>query len=196
MAKEAFQQVTERLSQDAAFRDLFHRQPLAALQGYDLTDEERRNLILPNFSWLIDNELAGMSLPRTNDALALLPQLGVRAVVSLTEQPLPVASLTEYGIVAEHIPVPDFTAPTLDQLIRAVAAIERCRAGGRPTAVHCGAGLGRTGTILAGALVARGLPAAAAIARVRAARPGSVETPEQVAVVNQYERQRAERKTE
>lgn len=137
IAKEAFQQVTERPSQDAAFRDVFHRQPLAALQGYDLTDEERRNL-----------------------------------------------------------PVPDFMAPTLDQLIRAVAAIERCRAGGRPTAVHCGAGLGRTGTVLAGALVARGLPAAAAIARVRAARPGSIETPEQVAVVPQYERHLTERRME
>jgi atypical dual specificity phosphatase len=192
MSAIASDQVTEGLQHDIVFRELFYRRPLAVLQEYDLTDEERRNLILPNFSWLIDHELAGMSLPRTDDALALLPQLGVRAVVSLTEHSLP-AALTELGIIAEHIPVPDFTAPTIDQIERAVASIERFRAGGLPTAVHCVAGLGRTGTILAAALVARGVPAAAAIAQVRTARPGSIETPEQAAAVERYERHVTER---
>lgn len=194
MTAEVLQQVTERLTHDAAFQETFSHHPLAALAAYDLTDEEQRTLILPNFSWLLDHELAGMALPRTNDALALLPRLGVRAVVSLTEQSLPAASLTEHGIVAEHIPVADFTAPTLDQIARAVAAVERFRAEGRPTAVHCGAGLGRTGTILAGVLVAQGVPAAAAIARVRTARTGSIETPEQAAAVEQYARHFAGRR--
>jgi atypical dual specificity phosphatase len=192
MAGEAFNQVTERLQHDSAFRELFYRRPHAALQEYDLTDEERRNLILPNFSWLIDNELAGMSLPRTDDALALLPQLGVRAVVTLTEQSLP-STLNDLGILSKHIPVADFMAPTLDQIERAVAAIERFRADGLPIAVHCGAGLGRTGVILASALVARGMSASAAIAQVRTARPGSVETREQEAAVEQYERHVTER---
>lgn len=195
MSAQVFNQVTERLQHDTAFRELFFLRPLAALQGYDLTGEDRRNLILPNFNWLIDHELAGMSLPRTDDALALLPQLGVRAVVTLTEHSLS-AALTELGIIAEHIPVPDFTAPTLDQIERAVAAIERFRAAGLPTAVHCGAGLGRTGVVLAGVLVARGMPAAAAIAQVRAARPGSIEAPEQAAAVERYERHRTERNTD
>jgi len=182
------QQVEKRLQHDAAFRELFYRHPLAALREYDLTDEERRNLILPNFSWLIERELAGMSLPRTDDALALLTQLGVKAVVSLTEEPLPAASLAEHGIADAHIPVADMTAPTVGQIAAAVAAIDRFRAAGRPTAVHCNAGMGRTGTVLAGALVAGGVSAAAAIARVREARPGSLETAAQVAAVEQYAR--------
>jgi atypical dual specificity phosphatase len=54
-------------------------------------------------------------------------------------------------------------------------------------AVHCGGGLGRTGTLLACYLVsAEGLPADAAIARVRAARPGSVETEDQEQAVRRY----------
>ena len=52
--------------------------------------------------------------------------------------------------------------------------------------VHCGAGLGRTGTVLAAYLVSRGESAPAAIERVRAMRPGSVETPDQEQVIVRY----------
>jgi atypical dual specificity phosphatase len=57
-----------------------------------------------------------------------------------------------------------------------VAAIEAALAGGRRVAVHCGAGLGRTGTLVACYLTRRGVRPDDAIARLRALRPGSVET--------------------
>ncbi|HEY8745318.1 MAG TPA: protein phosphatase, partial [Chloroflexota bacterium] len=109
-------------------------------------------------------------------------------VVSLTEQPLSPASLSDNGIVAEHIPVADFTVPTIEQIERAVTTIDHFLAAGYASAVHCAAGPGRTGTILACALVARGQLATAAIGHVRAVWPGSIETPEQAAAVEQYER--------
>ena len=53
-------------------------------------------------------------------------------------------------------------------------------------AVHCTAGLGRTGVVLACYFTAKGLTAQNAIARVRRMRPGSVETDEQAEAVEQF----------
>ena len=60
--------------------------------------------------------------------------------------------------------------------------------GGHGVLVHCFAGLGRTGTILACFLVAQGMDAAEAIAHVRTRRPGSVEVYSQEFLVYQYAR--------
>ncbi|MBM3583755.1 MAG: hypothetical protein FJX36_04770 [Alphaproteobacteria bacterium] len=90
------------------------------------------------------------------------------------------------GLAWSEIPIPDRTAPTVEQMKRFVAIIvDRLREGDR-LFVHCAAGLGRTGTMAAVALVAHGMTAADAIARVRAARPGAIETPEQEAAVRTY----------
>ena len=90
--------------------------------------------------------------------------------------------------ITRHIPVIDYTAPTLQQVKQAVAMISSCLDRNMPVAVHCVAGLGRTGTILACYLVAMEMPANNAIIVIREWRPGSIEIPEQEAVVYEYER--------
>ena len=57
-------------------------------------------------------------------------------------------------------------------------------------AIHCSAGLGRTGVVLACYLVQKGLTAQNAIARVRRLRPGSIETEEQADAVVDFARRR------
>lgn len=137
-------------------------------------------------TWLIEGRLAGCVHPRVEGNFAALARLGVGLVVNLTEEAHDPALLARLGLEELHLPVADFTAPTQPQLAQGVAAIDAALAVGNKVAVHCAGGLGRTGTLLACYFVQQGASAADAIARVRAARPGSVETPAQAAAVVHY----------
>jgi len=82
---------------------------------------------------------------------------------------------------------PDFTAPTLKQVEQALTMIHFYLEKNMPVAVHCIAGLGRTGTILACYLVREAMSAGEAITAIRRWRPGSIETLDQEAVIHEYE---------
>jgi atypical dual specificity phosphatase len=187
MSGEIVQQLETRLGHDSPFRNQLLESPVQTLLAFDLTEEEKQHFIVPNFGWLIENRLAGVSYPRSEDALALLWQLGVRALLSLTVEPVSPDLQAHYGFQVRHIPVADLTAPTLDQVKQAIAGIDDFFTQGLPVAVHCGAGIGRTGTVLACYLVSQGSSAKQAIEQVRTKRPGSIETSEQVSVVELYE---------
>jgi atypical dual specificity phosphatase len=190
MSDELIQAIMERARQDHHFRQLLITDPLAALHDYDLTEEEKQQLIVPNFGWLIENKIAGVSFPRSEEAFATLRALGVRALLTLSEQLPPADRLSKFAMQVEHVPLADFSAPTISEIERAIAAIEGFLEQGQTVAVHCGAGLGRTGTILACYLVSQGASAQEAIIRVRQLRPGSIETAAQEAVIALYERHR------
>jgi ADP-ribosyl-[dinitrogen reductase] hydrolase len=115
---------------------------------------------------------------------------GARAMVTLIEDQefdlLGVADLgarvRARGLAWHHLPIPDVQPPG-----------ERFESGwqtsgpvlrndllaGHRVLVHCRGGLGRAGTVAARLLVELGVPADEAIGRVRAARPGAIETRQQ-----------------
>ena len=76
--------------------------------------------------------------------------------------------------------------PSLREIEEFLAFSTVCIENGKPVLVHCGAGLGRTGTMLACYLVERGHEPATAIYKVRAERPGSIETNEQEMAIFKY----------
>ncbi len=187
MSIEVLRQVKVRANLEPGFREQLLKGPLKFLQDYDLTEDEKRQIILPNFSWLVEHKLAALSYPESEDAFTLLWMMGIRALINLTEEPLPEEMLRKVGILTEHIPVFDFTAPTLKQVEQALTMIHFYLEKNMPVAVHCIAGLGRTGTILACYLVREAMSAGEAITAIRRWRPGSIETLDQEAVIHEYE---------
>ena len=134
-------------------------------------------------TWVSERVL-GCAYPRTKRALGEMSRQGVRVLINLHERPHDQQILARHGMREVHLPVEDFAAPTVEQIERGVAEILEARAAGEASAVHCGGGLGRTGTLLACYLVlTEGLDAQEAIERIRDLRPGSVETVGQVAAV-------------
>ena len=82
----------------------------------------------------------------------------------------------------------DMTTPTMSLLldIVQVALLEIQR--GSKIAVHCHAGYGRTGTVIACVIIAKdGLDSQSAVNLVREKRPGSIQTQKQEAIIKDFE---------
>lgn len=71
------------------------------------------------------------------------------------------------------VPVPDLHAPALGDAAALVDALVAHLDAGRTVLAHCGAGIGRAGTIAAAVLVVRGAVVEDAVATVAASRPGA-----------------------
>lgn len=144
------------------------------------------------FHWIVPGALAGMSLPGRaallSDDLEKVKRAGVRAIATLTELPLEQRDLAAAGLAARHFPIEDFDVPTIAQAEDFCRWVDARVAAKEPVAVHCFAGLGRTGTMIACWLVREpGATAADVIARIRRIEPGFVQTAEQEAFVAVWE---------
>ncbi len=142
------------------------------------------------FSWIEKPLLAAMARPSGADEFAWLRGHGIEVLLSLTEDRPRRDWIEAANLLVYHEPMEDMEPPAQEQIDRCVSAIVRANERKMGVAVHCGAGLGRTGVVLAAYFVTRGLNAANAVARIRRLRPGSIETEEQVGAVELYARRK------
>lgn len=142
------------------------------------------------FSWIDEPLLSACAEPAGAEQLAWLREQGVDILITLTEEPLPRTWVDAAGLMSVHVPIPDMDVPAVEQVKEVMSVIDKAKAGGMGVAIHCLAGRGRTGTILAAYFVHQGLSAAEAIEKVRNLRPGSIEVPEQEDAIRAFERAR------
>jgi atypical dual specificity phosphatase len=143
----------------------------------------------PNgFSWINKPLLAALAEPLDLAECVWLREQGIQVLVSLTEEAPRRSWINEAGLMSVHEPVEDMTPPAQDQIDRILKTIRRANEHSMGVAVHCTAGLGRTGVILACYFVEQGMSARDAIARIRRLRPGSIETDEQAEAVQDFAR--------
>jgi atypical dual specificity phosphatase len=151
-----------------------------------------------NFSWVIPGKLAASGMlgsrygsffngsPTLAEDLEFAARQKIGALVSLTETALDEGEIRVSGLDYLHLPVEDMRAPAVEDCRRfvdfAADRIDR----GIAVLVHCVAGRGRTGTMLACFFVRQGCGPLESLERVRRLRPGSVETEAQEAVVLEY----------
>ena len=140
-----------------------------------------------NFSWLIEEKLAGSGMPTSFDELEWILNQGVKSIVTMTENALPDNWVKEIGYL--HVPTPDYTAPEVDRIDLAVDFIHERISENQAVMVHCAAGMGRAGTILAYYLVKyQKYSAQDAIKKVREERPGSIQSEVQELAISYYEK--------
>jgi len=141
-----------------------------------------------NFSWVIEKTLAGSGLPGSSDELEWLTKQGIKTIVTVRETPLP-KSWIKKDVDYLHLNVEDYKAPTLEELDSIIEYIHYQLKNNKPTVVHCLAGLGRTGTILAGFIMKKNNKSYKdAIQTIRSKRPGSVQSEIQEMLLFKYEK--------
>ncbi len=149
--------------------------------------DKRYQIDLYNFSWIEELIIAGSSKPFHPKQFQFLNNHGIKILINLTEDPY---TDTSGHFTIYHIPIPDFSTPTDEQIEEFLNICNKHETQKDPILVHCIAGCGRTGTLMAIWLLSRdkAFSGTEAIKQIRKLRPCSIETHDQEEIVNKFSR--------
>ena len=140
-----------------------------------------------NFSWIIEEKLAGSAIPTSKEEIDWVKQEGVKSIVTIREEPLEDEWIKDVNYL--HVHSNDMGIPEFSDLVNSVDFIHQRITNDEPVMVHCLAGLGRTGTILACYLIKyEDMTANDAIEKVRQERHGSIQSFSQEEIIFRFEK--------
>lgn len=147
--------------------------------------------MLIGFKWILKNQLAGSGRPglyhEMDDDIRFMKNNGITTVVNLTETGLD-EEVASNGFDVVHFPIPDMGIPMPRPTRQLCLNLKSRMEDGETVLVHCKAGLGRTGTILACLLTEHGRTATEAIKEVRSSINLAIQNRLQEKFISDYEK--------
>lgn len=123
---------------------------------------------------VLPNKLYGMPVPEEKD-LQNLAQAGIKSIVCLLEDNSNIENYNKNGFKNLWLPVADDKAPTFEQVEKLVEFIDEQNKNNNPVAIHCQGGKGRTGTLIASYLIAKGASFEEAMEKIEANQPNAIK---------------------
>jgi len=161
--------------------------PFRAVRSITQLSQQESTHEYPDFLWwLVQGKLAGMAEP-LEEELPALRQIGIGAIVSLLEDKTKSAIYERHGFEYLLLPAQDDFPPTFEQVEEFLEFAQHQKKHEKGVAVHCRAGWGRTGTLLASYLIEQGHTADDAIKVVRQLQPFAIRSKEQEDFLYRFE---------
>ena len=111
----------------------------------------------------------------------------MKSIVTVREEPLDDIWIKDVNYL--HVLSNDMGVPEIDDLAHAIDFIHSRITNNEPVMIHCLAGLGRTGTLLACYLIKhQKMSASEATEKVREKRPGSIQSYPQEEIIFRFEK--------
>ncbi len=141
----------------------------------------------PKMTVWIDEKLAVTPMP-TNDIVEDLAQTfkAVAVLVEDWELDYDIQLWDTFGVKVNHLPIPDFGTPSVDNFRALINWITRETENGNSVLVHCVGGIGRSGMVAAAYLISKGSSVDAAIKKVQGRVRGALQIYEQAELVRSF----------
>ena len=135
------------------------------------------------FVWVEQGKLAGSGYPVARNQLEWIAAQGIDVVLTLTEKPLPTELTDGMPMQFVHLSMRDHGVPEPSILDQWAKLVKSSIGEGKIVLVHCLAGEGRTGCVLAAYLIlSRRIGGDEAITVLRDIKPSFVEWQQEAAV--------------